>query len=123
MGLNSRTRLFIALVCVSFLAGTGLFLTIRPDGLVDQVVAFMGCQLGAFVSVILPYGVVYLGWLKLRDQQDREVQALGDDNTVTADPEGPRKLHEYLTAITSMEARIGLLQRSEPYPGDPPPQS
>jgi hypothetical protein len=38
---------------------------------------------------------------------------------VTADPEGERKTHEYLTAITSTEARIGLLQRSQPWPGKP----
>ena len=78
-----------------------------------------------FTSVVLAffllavYGVVVLGWLRIRDEAG-EANAFADDNTV-GDPEaGERKLHDYLTAITSMEARIGMLQRSAPY--TPPDQ-
>ena len=73
-----------------------------------------GCLVTAFPVVLA------MGALKLREQRRRDFHALGDDNTVVADPDGPRKLHEYLTAINSTEARIGLLQRSEPWPGDKP---
>ncbi|MCB9935354.1 MAG: hypothetical protein H6840_06655 [Planctomycetes bacterium] len=72
-------------------------------------------------GVLVPYGVHRGGrWLRLRDQKRDELAALPDDNTV-GDPDGQRKLHEYLTAINSTEARIGLLQRSEPWLGESPP--
>lgn len=71
------------------------------------------------VACAVPLFFVFMGWRAIKRQRLSQ-QRLSDDNTVTADPEGPRKLHEYLTAITSTEARIGLLQRSEPYPGDKP---
>ncbi|MBZ0134775.1 MAG: hypothetical protein K8I27_00210 [Planctomycetes bacterium] len=67
---------------------------------------------------------VVVGLMKLRDQRREELQALGDENVVHADPDGERKLHDYLTATTSMEARIGMLQRSDPYipPEQRPPE-
>lgn len=83
----------------------------------DWLLAALIVLLGA----LGPWVFVYFAWRKLRRQREVEFAALGDDNTVTADPEGERKTHEYLTAITSTEARIGLLQRSEPWPGDKPP--
>lgn len=69
----------------------------------------------AMVQFFLPYAIIVLGVAKLREQRREELEALGDENVVHADPDGERKLHEYLTAMTSMEARIGLLQRSDPY--------
>jgi hypothetical protein len=64
--------------------------------------------------VFVFYSVLALGWLRIRDRRE-ELEQFDDSNTV-GDPEsGERKLHDYLTAITSMEARIGLLQRSAPY--------
>jgi hypothetical protein len=65
-------------------------------------------------AMFLPYGFIVLGWMRL--QQDKlELASMPDDNVV-GDPEaGERKLHDYLTAISSTEARIGLLQRSDPY--------
>ena len=71
--------------------------------------------IAAMAQFFLPYAITVLGIAKLRDQRREELEALGDENVVHADPEGERKLHEYLTAMTSMEARIGLLQRSDPY--------
>jgi hypothetical protein len=120
MAIHRRTRRFLWLLALSCLLGLLFFAATSPRGVVETVIVFVGSQLGGFATVFLPYGIVYLGWRRLHDQRGAEFEALGDDNTVTADPEGPRKLHEYLTAITSTEARIGLLQRSEPYPGDPP---
>lgn len=91
----------------------------RPSDPLDALfAATCGAMFGIFA--ILPLGVFHLGLVKAREQRQRAIAALGDDNTVTADPDGPRKLHEYLSAITSTEARIGLLQRSEPYSGDKP---
>jgi len=84
---------------------------------VEIVVTLTGGALFGLFTFFFPYAIVYLGLRKLREQRQREFAALGDDNTVTADPEGERKTHEYLTAITSTEARIGLLQRSQPWPG------
>ncbi len=72
------------------------------------------------LCAIAPWLFVYLAWKKMQRQR-REIEALPDDNTVIGDPDGARKTHEYLTAITSTEARIGLLQRSDPWPGDQPP--
>ncbi len=72
------------------------------------------------------YVVFVMGLMKLRDQRKYEFDTLGDDNVVKADPDGERKLHDFLTAVTSMEARIGLIQRSAPYmPADrrPPPET
>lgn len=64
------------------------------------------------------YPVFFIvGLIKLRDQKRYELEELGDENKVYDDPDGERKLHDYLTAITSTEARIGLLQRSDPWPG------
>lgn len=72
------------------------------------------------LAAVAPWLFVYLAWKKLRRQR-REIEAMPDDNTVVGDPDGARKTHQYLTAMTSTEARIGLLQRSDPWPGDKPP--
>ena len=80
------------------------------------VLAFLVGYFGVFFFWIFPVFFV-VAIMKLRDQKRFEFEELGDDNEVNADPEGQRKLHEYLTAINSTEARIGLLQRSEPWPG------
>lgn len=74
----------------------------------------LGVMLG-FLQWFLPYAVVILGISKIREQRREDLEALGDENVVHADPDGERKLHDYLTATTSLEARIGLLQRSDPY--------
>ena len=83
-----------------------------------------GVMLG-FLQWFLPYAVVVLGIAKIREQRREDMEALGDENVVHADPEGERKLHDYLTAMTSLEARIGLVQRSDPYvpPDQRPPES
>lgn len=62
--------------------------------------------------------------MKLRDQRRHAIEELGDDNVVLADPEGERKLHDYLTALTSLEARIGLVQQPDPWvpPEQRPPK-
>lgn len=73
--------------------------------------AAYGWMFGLFVFPI----VLLMGIDKLREQRQAELEALGDENVVLSDPNGERKLHDYLTAITSMEARIGMLQRSAPY--------
>jgi len=73
----------------------------------------LGVILGALQ--LFPYAFIVLGFAKLREQKRESLEALGDENKVRADPDGERKLHDYLTAITSTEARIGLLQRSTPW--------
>jgi hypothetical protein len=62
--------------------------------------------------------VFLAGREKIKRQQEVEINRLGDDNTVQYDPDGERKLHEYLTAVTSTEARIGLIQTSSPWHKD-----
>lgn len=105
-------------LALSMILGAALSLAFGYSDRVTPVDYFFEAANGAWFGVlcILPIGVIHLGIRKLRAQRQVETEALGDDNTVTADPDGPRKTHEYLTAITSVEARIGLLQRSEPWP-------
>lgn len=91
-------------------------------GSVLQIVfAIVMCiGLAALVGMVqwfFPYAIVVLGMAKVREQRREAMEALGDENIVQSDPDGHRKLHEYLSAINSTEARIGLLQRSDPYPG------
>ena len=77
------------------------------------IVVYAGlCTVG--VGWFFPVYVV-VGLMKLREQRREELDALGDENVVQGDPDGERKLHDYLTAVTSMEARIGLLQQPAPY--------
>jgi hypothetical protein len=66
--------------------------------------------------------VLVLGVMKLRDQKRFELEQLGDENKVLSDEDGERKLHQYLTAITSVEARIGLVQQPDPWPGSLEPR-
>lgn len=91
------------------LDATGLELVFR----LFLLVCF-GVMVG-FLQWFLPYATIVLGITKIREQRREDLEALGDENVVHADPEGERKLHDYLTATTSLEARIGLLQRSDPY--------
>jgi hypothetical protein len=105
---------------LGLLVALGLFVGSGPrrfDRLFDDlfelfVIACMVFAFGSFFFFI--YAYFALGWFRLRDRR-QEFEELADDNTV-GDPEaGERKLNEYLSAITSMEARIGMLQRSAPY--------
>ena len=115
-----RTALIICLVIGEFqalvlgigtrsLSGSGVDFAISL-----VVVVLLGVLLGVFVC-FFPYAIVVLGLAKLFEQRKEVLDELGDENVVHEDPDGERKLHEYLTAITSVEARIGLLQRSTPY--------
>lgn len=121
-----------ALTALALCMGAGVLLSLPfafsgTDNPLHNVVAFLATLVGGALfglfTFFFPYAIIYLGLRKLREQRKAEFESLGDDNTVTADPEGERKTHEYLTAITSTEARIGLLQRSEPWPGDKPPSA
>lgn len=88
----------------------------------DILIALFLALISIAITFAIPIAFIVLGARRLQ-QRKAEFEALGDDNTVTADPEGERKTHEYLTAITSTEARIGLLQRSDPWPGEKPPST
>lgn len=81
---------------------------------------FVGWAWDLAALAAVPVFLLVALW-RLRRRRTAEYEALGDENSVLDDPEGVRKTHEYLTAVTSMEARIGLLQRSQPYAGDQPP--
>jgi uncharacterized membrane protein len=100
-----------------FYLGLGAFKADGVSGLLGDIVAVIlfvctAVTLAFFVFVF--YSVYALGWMRIRDRRE-ELDQFDDSNTV-GDPEiGERKLHDYLTAITSMEARIGMLQRSAPY--------
>lgn len=99
------------------------FLWPVSDGPLWQQIIWTALRATVDVAAFTVFPVVLvMSLLKSRAQRQREFEALGDDNTVVGDPDGPRKLHEYLSAVTSTEARIGLLQRSEPWPGDAPPE-
>ena len=92
--------------------------------LVAGVIALM---LGVVIGMLqwfMPYAILVLGIAKLFEQKKEVLDELGDENSVKFDPDGERKLHDYLTAINSTEARIGLLQRSAPYvpPEERPPE-
>lgn len=123
-----RLKVGVTLSLVFWAISTGFFLLIwdigRDPGLLSYalhwVLAFLAGYCLVFVFWFFPVFVV-VAVMKLRDQKRIELEELGDENKVFADPDGQRKLHEYLTAINSTEARIGLLQRSEPWPGEAPP--
>lgn len=122
--IHPRTHAFFIWLAVSIgvgaisIGGLQVFVAHKATA-ADIVFAFLwGGVAGIFI--ILPWGVLHLGIRKMREQRLRDFHALGDENTVTADPEGARKTHEFITALASTEARIGLLQRSEPYAGDKP---
>jgi hypothetical protein len=102
---------------VIVLAAGGLHELFTHDGLELAVTVSMLTALTLVLAGVMfvPYGIVVLGMAKLTEQRREEIDALGDENTVRSDPDGERKLHDYLTAISSMEARIGMLQRSDPY--------
>lgn len=77
----------------------------------------------AGATLFVPYGFVALGWLKLGDLKRHTLEQLGDDNTV-GDPEaGERKYQQWITAVNSPEAYLGLVPRSIPYvaPAHRPP--
>ena len=95
---------------------SGRNLSASGSGMLVAIVItlMLGVMLGT-LQWFMPYAVVVLGLAKLFEQRKEAIDALGDDNTVNSDPDGERKLHDYLTAISSTEARIGLLQRSAPY--------
>jgi uncharacterized membrane protein len=78
--------------------------------------ALMGAVWTAAVGYVFLF-VLVAGIQKLVRQRKVEFHELEDENVVNYDPDGERKLHEYLTAITSTEARIGLIQTSEPWRG------
>jgi hypothetical protein len=71
----------------------------------------------AYAFLVLLLFVLVRGLRKVIRQRNLDIHELDDENVVNFDPDGERKLHEYLTAITSTEARIGLIQTSEPWPG------
>jgi len=83
-----------------------------------NVVYFVAATILSYAFFAAFYYVLVAGMLKIRHQRKVEFEQLPDDNTVEDHPDGERKLHEYLTAITSTEARIGLIQTSQPWPGD-----
>lgn len=69
----------------------------------------------AAASLFLPYGFIALGWLKIGDYKRHTLDQLGDDNTV-GDPEaGERKYQQWITAVNSPEAYLGLVPRSADY--------
>lgn len=78
------------------------------------LLVFLMCML-AGAGIFIPYGFVALGWLRLGDYRKHELEALPDDNTV-GDPEaGERKYQEWLSAMNSSEAFLGMIPRSAPY--------
>jgi hypothetical protein len=117
------------LTIAAWACGSGFYLAVIrfPDNptvlqyLFYWLLVFLGGYVLLFAFWFFPVYIV-IALMKLRDQKRFELEELGDANEVKDDPEGERKLHEYLTAITSTEARIGLLQRSEPWPGPELPQ-
>ena len=115
-----RTAMVICLVIgelqAFFLAGVSGNLS--ESGLALVVSVFFTLLLGVILGVgacFFPFAIVVLGLQKLFEQRVEVLDELGSENVVHEDPDGERKLHEYLSAITSMEARIGLLQQSTPY--------
>lgn len=105
-----------ALALVLGVALVPLYLLFVPQGpLWVRLVIALGLS---YTMLVVPFGfpiVLVMGLMKLREQRRHEMDELGDENVVMSHPDGERKLHDYLTAITSTEARIGLLQRSAPY--------
>jgi hypothetical protein len=128
---NKRFRAAITICTVLGLIEAALLMGVGgyfKGGMIALAVAILfwvllGVLLG-MVQWFFPYAIVVLGLTKIREQRREAIEALGIQNVVNSDPEGERKLHDYLTAITSTEARIGLLQRSDPYipPEQRPPE-
>lgn len=82
-----------------------------PGDWLEFAAASLGAALGVFLFVLFPWGFLVLGLRKLRAQK-RAAEEL-DAHQPAPDPDGARKTREMIDAITSTEARIGLLQRSD----------
>ncbi|MCA8910421.1 MAG: hypothetical protein KDB82_01855 [Planctomycetes bacterium] len=67
------------------------------------------------VMIFLPYGFVALGWMRLGDYRKHELADLDDSNTVGDPVAGERKYQEWLSAVNSPEAFLGMVPRSEDY--------
>lgn len=103
------TLLFGGLAAVLDAFDTGPFVGLGWTGIVLVLSVLSGA------SLFVPYGFIVLGWLKLGDYDRKALDALGDDNTV-GDPEaGERKYQQWISAVNSPEAYLGLVPRSADY--------
>jgi hypothetical protein len=77
-----------------------------------ELVLIYACGPFAFAEfVLLPYGVMVLGAMRLRKRR-AELEAM-DDTLADVEPEvADRKLREYVAARQGLEARIGLVERT-----------
>lgn len=106
------------------LAWIGEAAEVGPARMLLVSLMVLGLSLLTGVTVFVPYGFIALGWLRLGDYRRDELAALPDDNTV-GDPEaGERKYQEWLSAVNSTEAFLGMVPRSAPYvpPEQRPPE-
>lgn len=127
---SNRMIVGSALTLVAWLVSSASYEALQAfdlgfHGLVGEVVTWTMVLLAGLMIVmgiwVFPI-VLVLGIMKLRDQKRIELEQLGDENKVLSDEDGERKLHQYLTAITSVEARIGLVQQPDPWPGSLEPR-
>jgi hypothetical protein len=77
-----------------------------------ELVLIYACGPFAFAEfVLLPYGVMVLGAMRLRKRR-AELEAM-DDTLADIEPDvADRTLRGYVAARQSLEARIGLIERS-----------
>jgi hypothetical protein len=93
-----------------------------PVSLLLAILVMLVFVLVTAALLFIPYGFFVLGWMRIGDSR-RELSALPTDNTVGDPVEGERKLTQWLSAMQSTEAYIGMIPRSAPYvpPENRPP--
>jgi hypothetical protein len=103
---------------------------IGPAALLFTALLYSMLSFGAGILVFFSVGFFALGWLRIGDSR-KEAGELPSDNTVGDPVEGERKLTQWLSAMQSTEAYIGMIPRSAPYvpperrppPGFKPPRA
>lgn len=103
---------------------------VGPAALLYAGLLYAMLSFGAGMLVFFSVGFFALGWLRIGDSR-KEAGELPSDNTVGDPVAGERKLTDWLSAMQSTEAYIGMIPRSEPYvpperrppPGIKPPRA
>ena len=112
MSLRGKSWLWVLLAFYGF--GLAASLILFPDWKrpwLEQLIVHALRPIFLIIMVLFPYGIIALGALRLR-KRSAELEAL-DETLADVDPDiAEQKMREYVAARQSLEARIGLVERS-----------